>query len=153
LSRLSTAASSSRLRNPPRDLPWLFCVAFGPALVAGGVAGLVLGSSDLATGDELPTHEFGPLFAFNGWHHLLHLTTGLLLVAGVLRRGWALPVVVAFGAIYTVLTPLAVLDGDDVLNLVYSDLADNFIHLTLAVLGLGVWLVARKGLDKQAHRA
>jgi hypothetical protein len=126
----------------------LFCLAIGPALVAGGVAGLAFGSSDLATGDSLPTHDFGPLFAFNGWHHLLHLATGLLLVAGALRQSWALPVTVVFGAIYAVLTPLGMLDGDDVLNLVYSDLPDNFIHLTLAVLGLGLGWVARGQLAR-----
>jgi Domain of unknown function (DUF4383) len=123
----------------------LFCLAVGPALVVGGIVGLAFGSSDLATGDDLPTHDFGPLFAFNGWHHVLHLATGVLLLAGLLRRSWALPVTVAFGALYAVLTPLAVIDGDDVLNVFYSDMPDNFIHLTLAVagLGLGLWAAAR----------
>lgn len=114
----------------------------GPALVVGGIVGLAAGSSDLATGDELPTHDFGPLFAFNGWHHVLHLATGALLVLGALRPRWALATVLAFGAIYAVLTPLAWLDGDDVLNVVYSDLPDNFIHLTLAVVGLGLGVAA-----------
>jgi Domain of unknown function (DUF4383) len=121
----------------------LFCLAIGPALVAGGIAGLAFGSSDLATGDSLPTHDFGPLFAFNGWHHVLHLATGLLLVAGAIRQSWAVPVTVVFGAIYAVLTPLGLIDGDDVFNLFYSDLPDNFIHLTLAVVGLGLGWAAQ----------
>jgi hypothetical protein len=120
----------------------LFCLAIGPALVFGGIAGLAIGSSDLATGDSLPTHDFGPLFKFNGWHHVLHFTTGLLLVAGAVRQAWAVPVTVIFGAVYAVLTPIGMIDGDDVLNLVYSDLPDNFIHLTLAIVGLGLGWIA-----------
>lgn len=120
-----------------------FCLGVGPALVVGGLVGLAAGSSDMATGDTLPTHDFGPLFAFNGWHHVLHLTTGLLLLAGLAGRRAAVGVTLAFGAFYAVLTPLAVLDGDDVLNVVYSDMPDNFIHLTLAVLGLAIGLAPR----------
>jgi hypothetical protein len=120
----------------------LFCLGVGPALVVGGIVGLAVGSSDLATGDRLPTHDFGPLFAFNGWHHVLHLATGLLLLAGLAGRRAAAAATLAFGAVYAVLTPLAVLDGDDALNVVYSDMPDNFIHLTLAVLGLAIGLAA-----------
>lgn len=86
-------------------LPRLFCLALGFPLVIGGIVGLAVGSSDLSTGDELPTHEFGPLFAFNGWHHVVHLATGALLVLGAARRGWALSATIAFGAFYAVLTP------------------------------------------------
>ena len=70
------------------------------------------------------------------------LTTGLLLVAGAVRRSWAAPVTVLFGAIYAILTPLGWIGGDDVLNVVYSDLPDNFIHLSLAIGGLGIGLAA-----------
>src|SRR3712207_9026745 len=59
----------------------IFCLGLAVPLVLGGIVGLAFGSSDLATGDELPTHDFGPLFAFNGWHPVLHLATGLMLVA------------------------------------------------------------------------
>lgn len=123
-----------------RRVPQLFCLAFGPALVVGGILGLAMGSSDLATGEELPTHDFGPLFAFNGWHHMLHLATGLMLLAGIAGRRAAVVAATAFGAIYAVLTPIAVLDGDDVFNVVFSDMPDNFIHLTLAVVGLAIGL-------------
>ena len=59
---------------------------------------------------------------------------------------------VAFGAVYAVLTPLAVLDGDDVLNVVYSDTPDNFIHLTLAVLGLAIGVLALLGARGRHRR-
>lgn len=127
----------------------LFCLSVGAALVAGGIAGLALGSSDLATGDRLPTHDFGPLFAFNGWHHVLHLATGLLLLAGVAGPRAAAIAALAFGAVYTVLTPLAVLDGDDVLNVIYSDTPDNFIHVTLAVVGTAVGVAAARRARKR----
>ena len=119
-------------------MAWLFCIAIGPALALNGVLGLVFGGAELGTGDDLPRHEFNFFFEFNGWHHVLHVLTGGLLALVLVRRAWAPWLAVAFGVMYAVLTPFGFIDGDDVANVVYSHTADNFVHLTLAVLGTAI---------------
>jgi len=115
-----------------------FCFAVGPALLLNGILGLAFGGREFAVGDDLPRHEFNLFFEFNGWHHVLHIGTAALLCLGAVRAALAPAMAVAFGAVYLVLTPLGFIDGDDVANMVYSPLADNFIHLTLAVVGTAV---------------
>jgi hypothetical protein len=121
---------------------WLYCIAIGPALALNGALGLVLGGAELETGDDLPRHEFNFVFEFNGWHHVLHVLTGGLLALALVRRAWAPVLALAFGLVYAVLTPLGFIDGDDVANVVYSHTADNFVHATLAVLGLAIGVAA-----------
>jgi hypothetical protein len=93
-------------------------------------------------GAQLPHREWNWLFEFNDWHQLLHVVTGAILLAGGLRREWAGRAAIAFGAVYLVLTPLAVIDGDDVADVIYSDGRDNFIHGLFAVEALVLGLAA-----------
>jgi hypothetical protein len=74
--------------------------------------------------------------------------TAAPLVAAIVWKRAAPAAALAFGTIYIVATPLGFLDGDDVLNVVYSHTADNFIHLTLGVLGIGLALVSRRTLGQ-----
>ena len=118
------------------DPAWTFCLLFGPGLTLFGILGLLLGNADFRTGDALPHDPFPVFFEFNGWHHLLHIVTALVLVAGVVRATFAPWAAVIFGASYLVIAPLGFIDGDDAANLVYSGAADNVVHITLAVLGI-----------------
>jgi hypothetical protein len=139
------AAQLLRLRDAVLDDPaWAFCLLVGPLLLAFGVYGLIAGGTEFETSDNLPSHELLRSFDFNGWHHVLHLVTAAPLVAGALRRQWARGAALFFGAVYIVVTPLGFLDGDDVANVVYSHTADNFIHLTLGILGIGAALLSRR---------
>ena len=95
-------------------------------------------------GDKLPHSEFNFFFEFNGWHHALHVVSAGILVVGVLRPRFAPAAALAFGLIYALLTPLAFLDGDDVANVVFSDTPDNFVHLTLALIGSVAGLTAMR---------
>lgn len=123
-------------------MAWLFCIAIGPALALNGVLGLIFGGLDFSTSDHLPHSEFNFFFEFNAWHHVLHVVTGAMLALAIVRRNWAPWLAIAFGAVYVVLTPFGFADGDDVWNVIYSPTADNFIHLTLAVVGTGIGVLA-----------
>jgi hypothetical protein len=120
----------------------VFCLAVGPFLFLDGLAGLVFAGTGLSVGAQLPHREWNWFFEFNDWHQLLHVATGAILVAGGLRQEWAGRAAVVFGAIYLVLTPLAVIDGDDVADVIYSDRRDNFIHGAFAVQALVLGLAA-----------
>jgi hypothetical protein len=126
---------------------WWFCLLVGPGLFLNGLLGLVFGGREFAVGGELPHSEFNFFFEFNGWHHVLHVVTAGILVVGVLRPRFAPAAALAFGAIYALLTPLAFLDGDDVTNVVFSDSPDNFVHLTLALIGSAAGLIALRGAE------
>jgi hypothetical protein len=117
----------------------------GPALAINGVLGLLLAGAELDTGDDLPRHEWNFFFHFNGWHEVLHVATGTLLTIASSRERWAALGALTFGAIYAVLTPLAFIDGDDVLNVVFSDTPDNVVHAVLGVAGIIVGLASRGG--------
>ncbi|HEV2812430.1 MAG TPA: DUF4383 domain-containing protein [Solirubrobacteraceae bacterium] len=123
----------------------LFCVGAGGFLFVDTVVALVATDFDLATGDDLPHETWTWVFAFNTWHHLLHLATSTLLLVAALRREWAPWGVLVFGAIYVVLTPAGFIDGDDAFDVFYSSWRENWIHATLAVQGVSLgWLGLRE---------
>jgi hypothetical protein len=133
--------SEGRPPIAPR-LAWVFCLAVGPFLFLNGLAGLVFAGTGLAVGSPLPHREWNWFFQFNDWHQLLHVVTGALLIAGAVRTRWAGAAALIFGAAYLVLTPLAVIDGNDVVNVIYSDSRDNVIHGLLAIEGVGLGLAS-----------
>jgi hypothetical protein len=133
--------SEGRPPIAPR-LAWVFCLAVGPFLFLNGLAGLVFAGTGLSVGAHLPHREWNWFFQFNDWHQLLHVMTGALLIGGVVRRGWAGSAALIFGAVYLVLTPLGVIDGSDVANVIYSDSRDNVIHGLLAIEGVGLGLAS-----------
>jgi hypothetical protein len=124
-------------------------LAVGPFLFLDGLGGLIFAGTGLSVGAELPHREWNWFFEFNDWHQLLHVVTGAVLVVAASRSEWAGRGALIFGAVYLVLTPLAVIDGDDVANLIYSDGRDNVIHGLLAIEGvaLGLAAIAARGVS------
>jgi uncharacterized protein DUF4383 len=123
-------------------LPRIFCLIVGPFLVIDGITGLMFAGTGLTTGAELPHREWNWFFEFNDWHQILHVATGAILVVAALRPQWSARGTLAFGAIYLVLTPVAVIDGDDIANVIFSDGRDNVIHGLLALEGILIGLAA-----------
>ncbi len=80
----------------------------------------------------------------NGTHNVVHLATGLLLLALASRRRSARTGAIGFGVLYAVVTLIGVVDGDNVLGLIPVNAADNVLHAVLAVLGLGAGLATRE---------
>lgn len=105
-------------------------VLFGAILAAVGLMGPVLAGSD---GNLL-------IFGRNYLHDVIHLASGLgALAAGYYAGGrYAGTFLKSFGAVYLVVTlagfALAGLLGD----LIALNMADNFLHLAISVVFLGV---------------
>ena len=118
----------------------LFCIATGTGLLAVTLGALALTPFDLSTGDHLPHSCWAFFFAFNTWHHLLHLVTSAGLLIAARRRDHAPLGALLFGAIYVVLTPAGFADGDDAFDVIYSSWRENWVHATLAVAGVGIGL-------------
>jgi uncharacterized protein DUF4383 len=109
----------------------------GPVLLLVGVGGFIA-SSAFGTGD--PDGSDLIIFEVNGWHNLVHIASGLLLLAGVRSYAAARTVTLAFGMTYGLVTIIGWIDGHDVLGLFPVDTADNLLHtfLTLAALAFGL---------------
>ena len=113
----------------------LYCTLIGAVLVLAGIFGFFYEAS-FATGDEIKSDEVVGLLAVNGWHNLVHLAIGLLLLAaaGSAARTAALGV----GLLYLVLAIWGFIEEDNVLiSLVPINDEDNVLHLILGLLGLG----------------
>jgi Domain of unknown function (DUF4383) len=115
----------------------LYCTLVGAVLVIAGILGFFWESS-FATGDEIKSDEVIGILAVNGWHNLVHLAIGLLLLAaaGSAARAAALGV----GLLYVVLAIWGFLEVDNgvgvLIDLVPINTEDNWLHLILGLTGL-----------------
>ena len=128
----------------PRDgwtpAQW-FCLVVGPTLVAAGLLGFIADATFDADngvqGDTLLGLEV------NGWHNVVHILSGLLLLAGTRAGAQARTVALLFGGAYAVVTVIGLIDGNDVLGFMPVNAADNVLHLVLAVLAFATAAVSR----------
>jgi Domain of unknown function (DUF4383) len=116
----------------------LYCTLIGAVLVLAGILGFFYsaGFSTGATEVGADTDEVLGILAVNGWHNLVHLSIGLVLLAaaGSAARSAAL----AIGLLYLVLAIWGFIDEDGILiGLVPVNDEDNVLHLILGLLGLG----------------
>ena len=114
-----------------RTLAQAFCLLVGLALVAIGALGFIanadFGGAHGGSGDFLG-------FRVNGWHNVLHVLSGLVLLA---LRGapWRARVAVAtFALVYAGVAVWGFITGDSVVGIVAVDEAGNILHLALAAL-------------------
>jgi hypothetical protein len=119
----------------------LYCTLVGAVLVGAGILGFFYEAS-FATGDSIDADEVFGILAVNGWHNLVHLAIGLLLLAaaGTAARSAALGV----GALYIVLAIWGFIEVDggvgDLIELVPINTEDNWLHLILGLTGVGAGL-------------
>ena len=112
----------------------------GATLVLAGILGFLFAGRGFGHGD--PQGEDLIVFEVNGWHNVVHLLTGLLLLAAVPRAPLAIAALLAFAGGYAVVTIWGFIDGDDVLGLVAIDTADNVLHLALTLVPMGAVMTA-----------
>ena len=116
----------------------LYCTLVGAVLVIAGILGFFWEAS-FSTGDSLESDDVVGILAVNGWHNLVHLLIGVLLLAaaGSAARSAALGV----GLLYVVLAIWGFLEVDNgfgtLIDLVPVNNEDNWLHLILGLTGLG----------------
>ncbi|MCW3010602.1 MAG: conserved hypothetical rane protein, partial [Solirubrobacterales bacterium] len=124
-----------------------YCYIAGAALLLAGILGFISDSS-FDAGDELQGDSFLG-FEVNGWHNLVHLASGLFLLAMAGKRRTAKTAALAFGVVYGIVTIIGLIDGNDVLGILPINGPDNVLHLLLSLLGIGAALVSDK--DDRDH--
>ena len=126
-----------------RTIAQLACLAIGATLVLAGVLGFIADAS-FDTGNGVSGNNF-IVFEVNGIHNIVHIASGLLLLAGASTARNAKLVLIAFGATYALVTLIGLIDGRDVLGLIPVNAADNVLHVLLTVVALGIGLAAPQG--------
>jgi hypothetical protein len=129
----------------------LYCLLVGAVLVIAGIIGFFYEAS-FDTGTSIKSDHVFDILAVNGWHNLVHLTIGavLLIGAGGAARATALGV----GVLYLVLTVLGfiatgdggidfVAENNVLIDLVPVNDEDNVLHLILGVTGVLAALATR----------
>jgi len=131
----------------------LYCLLVGGVLVVAGIIGFFYEAS-FAVGNEIVSDDVFGILAVNGWHNLVHMAIGglLLIGAGTAARPTALFV----GVLYIVLCVLGfIATGDDGIKFIATDDTliklvpvnndDNVLHLILGVTGVIAALATGKG--------
>ena len=161
MARAAHADQTNRGGSPLRRLTPAqgYCLAAGALLLLGGILGFLADASfDTSTSDgDRAGNADGQLqgdgflgFEVNGWHNVVHLLSGLVLLAAFRRRGPAKAVALAFGVVYGIVTIIGLIDGNDVLGIIPVNAADNVLHIVLSVLGIVAGLASR-GDDDHDH--
>src|SRR5918995_7002598 len=130
----------------------LYCLLIGGVLVIAGILGFFYEAS-FAAGNKVVSDQVLGLLAVNGWHNLVHLAIGglLLVAAGGAARGAALFV----GVLYIALCVLGFIatGGDGIgfvaengvlFDLVPVNDEDNVLHLILGLAGVLAGLATRR---------
>jgi hypothetical protein len=121
--------SSDQLDRKTHHVPWTpaqwYCLAAGLVLLLAGAFGF-MSDSTFDVGSALNGKSFLG-FEVNGWHNVVHVLSGLLLLSAFRRRSLAKTVALAFGLIYA---------------------ADNILHIALSALGIATGLVSRGSYDR-----
>jgi hypothetical protein len=129
----------------------LYCLLVGAVLVIAGIIGFFYEAS-FKTGDSIRTDDVFGVLAVNGWHNLVHLSIGALLLigAGAAARGTALFV----GILYIALCVLGFIATSDngigfiaenhtLIDLVPVNNEDNVLHLILGITGVIAYWASR----------
>jgi hypothetical protein len=106
-----------------------FCLLGGAVLLGRGVVGYALLDSSFDTPGE-------------GWHHLIHLVSGIVLIALARDVRLARAGALGFGIFYTGLAVIGIADGNDVVGLIEADVADKTFHTVLGLASLGAGLAS-----------
>jgi hypothetical protein len=122
----------------------LYCLIVGAVLVVAGIIGFFYEAS-FATGDSIREDEVFGILGVNGWHNVVHLAIGALLLAAA--GSAARPAALFVGVLYIVLCILGfiatgddgigfVAENDTLIELVPVNNEDNVLHLILGVTGV-----------------
>jgi hypothetical protein len=116
-----------------------FCLIGGAVLLLRGIVGFVALDSSFDTPGE-------------GWHHSIHLLSGVVLIALARGADLARAAAIGFGIFYTGLAVIGIVDGSEVLGLIEADVADKTFHTVLGLASLGSGLMSPAGDSGRARR-
>ena len=145
---------AGRARDTGRTIAQWYCYVFGATLLLAGILGFIVDQDfDTATTDDSPRGFVnGDLLLgleVNGWHNLVHIASGLLLLALATKRRSARLGAIGFGVVYAAVAIIGLIDGEDIFGVLPVNTPDNLLHIAIAALGILAGLLSR---DHDDHR-
>ncbi len=131
---METVGSTASAADRGRTLAQWYCLLAGPPLLLAGILGFLV-SASFGVGDGIDGDLLAG-FEVNGWHNLVHLGSGLFLLASARRRKRAKDAALIFGGTYLLVTLVGIIDGTDVVGLIPVNALDHVLHGALSLLGL-----------------
>jgi hypothetical protein len=122
-----------------RTLAQAYCLLAGLVLVLIGALGFIA-NGDFGSATDGRGEFLG--FDVNGWHNVVHIVSGLFLLAVRGEAPRARAGALAFGVLYAIVAVWGFITGDGVLGIVAIDQADNWLHVALAALALAAALTS-----------
>ena len=121
-------------RHTGRTPAQWYCLLAGAALLLAGIVGFIAD----ATFDAGNNIDGGDLIVFevNGWHNIVHILSGVVLLSAFGKRGPAKAVALTFGLVYGLVTIIGLVDGEDVLGIIPVNGPDHVLHLALSLAGI-----------------
>lgn len=126
----------------------LYARVIGAVLVLAGLVGFIADAT-FNQGDGVKGSLLLGL-EVNGFHNVVHILTGLLLLAFAKGARKARTGVLIFSVAYLVVTLYGFVDGNDVLTIVPINTPDNILHLLLTILGFAAYALTKPGHDAHA---
>jgi hypothetical protein len=127
--------SAGKKEGAARTIAQTFCLVVGIGLIAAGVLGFFFGGSGFGAGTNVQGEEF-IVFEVNGWHNIVHIATGAVLLLLAPKAKVAATGALVFGLVYVVVAVWGFIDGNDVANLIPVNTADNWLHVAIALASL-----------------
>jgi Domain of unknown function (DUF4383) len=138
----TSAATAGHAHASDRTPAQMFAYLIGAILVAAGVLGFFW-DTGFDTGSAIQGDKVLGILEVNGIHNIIHILSGVALLAVAPSRGAARIGVIAFGAVYAVVTLVGLVDGETVLGLIPVNGPDNVLHTILALGALFIGLTSR----------
>ena len=142
--------TADRIDHDKRTPAQWYCLTFGGTLLLVGLIGFFANAS-FVTGKELEDDPLLGIFDVNGWHNVVHLASGAVLLAFAAKRATARTAALLFGVVYGLVTVIGFIDGTDVLAIIPTNGADNVLHLVISALAIVAGLVS-SGDDRAIDR-
>lgn len=101
---------------------------FGIAFIFAGICGFIPSLS--------PNGYLFSIFEVDTMHNIVHLVSGIIALIAASKASYAKSYFIIFGFIYAIVTILGFAHGGDILGIMHVNMADNFLHLVIAIIAL-----------------
>ena len=115
-----------------------FCLVGGALLLVRGAVGIALDPVFESPGE--------------GWHQLIHFSSGVLLLAMHRQARAALVLTLAFATFYATVAVVGFVDGADVASVIPVEASDNGLHTFLTLTSLAAGLLSLRPMRRAAAR-
>jgi hypothetical protein len=105
------------------------------AAMVFGVVFLLIGVLGFVPGITSDGKLLG-IFAVDALHNIIHLASGVAALIAARSEAYARTYFKVFGVVYALVTVLGFVQGDTVLGLIPTNMADNLLHLVITAASL-----------------